>query len=475
MEGGPAIVRLAVAVFVALAGLIFVAGAQQPAGKTATRATAGQTTTKPAAKKPTKVTNKSGAARKTTTARRRRPVHRLPPVTPQQREAAIVDVNNALNAAAELNGAFEPFDNSAALVPFYERLYRLKNLDGPAVRVLHYGDSHTASDDWAAVLRQSFQAEFGDGGPGFAMPGKPFPGYRRYDVSSNSSRGWVAEGTMKRRGDGMHGLGGVSITARRVGETVTLEASGEQAELYLLQQPGGGNLDVWLDGAYHGTIKTRGELKPDATTLPGQPGNRRYRFRTSSYGPVRLLGSVVQNARGVTWETLGINGAQVSLIAEWEQSALVSQFTARDPAMIVLAYGTNEANMRSWDPNSYEAVLRGVIQRLRILSPSAAILLVGPPDCKVRSTFTLTQVVEIQRRVAYETNCAFWSWRDRMGGPGAIRNWLFAGMAQSDMIHFSRPGYQLVGKTLFQDLMHVYERFVGARMEAVSVAAREDQ
>jgi hypothetical protein len=39
----------------------------------------------------------------------------------------------------------------------------------------------------------------------------------------------------------------------------------------------------------------------------------------------------------------------------------------------------------------------------------------------------------------------------------------------------NRTGYQLVGKTMHQDLMHVYERFLGARTEATSVAAQEDQ
>jgi lysophospholipase L1-like esterase len=421
----------------------------------------------------TTATAKTGAARKKTAARRRRYVRR-PSIPSMPREVALVNVSNALRAGEELNGSFEPIDNGAALIPFFERLYRLKQAGGGAVHVLHYGDSHTASDDMPAVLRDSFQAEFGDGGPGYTLPGRPFPGYRRYDVVSNSSRGWLAEGTLKRRGDGMHGLAGVSITSKRFGETVTMHASAEQAELYFLRQPGGGNLDIWVDDAYRGTLSTDGEWKPMVTTLPGEPGPRRYLLRTATAQPIRLLGTVFQNSRGVTWETLGINGAHAGIIAEWDETLLGAHLTARDPALIVLAYGTNESNPRRWDAAAYEASLRGVITRMRGLAPAASLLLVGPPDYRIRNPQVLADLVECQRRVAVEMRCAFWDWRGRMGGPGSIRNWYFAGFAQRDLVHFTRPGYQLAGKTLYQDLMHLYARFSTVRSEAVNVASGEN-
>ena len=73
--------------------------------------------------------------------------------------------------------------NAAAMIPFYEMLYRLEQQQGTGepVRVLHFGDSHTASDDWAGEMRARFQKRFGDGGPGFTQAGRPFAGFRRYD------------------------------------------------------------------------------------------------------------------------------------------------------------------------------------------------------------------------------------------------------------------------------------------------------
>jgi len=40
---------------------------------------------------------------------------------------------------------------------------------GDAVRILQYGDSHTAGDLGVSVFRRALQARFGDGGRGFAL------------------------------------------------------------------------------------------------------------------------------------------------------------------------------------------------------------------------------------------------------------------------------------------------------------------
>lgn len=390
---------------------------------------------------------------------RRAPVKRAPAVTQVQRLEATSDVSNAM--ATEI----EPFDNGGGMVAFFERLYRL-NKDVASVHVVHYGDSHTASDDLAAALREAFQSRFGNGGPGFSMPGQPYLGYRRKDIPAyQNSRGWRTEGALFRKGDGKHGLGGVSLTATRPGETVTLRASGDTAELLFLQQPGGGSFDLWIDGQLRGSFSTDGPYGPATLDMTTVPGERSFLFKTTSEKPVRLLGTIVQNQSGVTWETAGINGAQANIITEWDDQLLASHLQRRDPGLIVLAYGTNEANSPIWDPQSYEAGLRQVVQRIRAMAPASSILLVGPPDCRIRSPRALEEVIQLQRKVAVEFRCAFWDWRSRMGGAGSIRKWAYAGMAQWDYIHFTTPGYQLVGRTMFDDMMRLYDRFVHARQE----------
>ncbi len=150
-------------------------------------------------------------------------------------------------------------DGAGALVPFFEQLSHPP--ENMSLHILQYGDSHTASDDWANQMRQDFQAKFGAGGPGYTLPGHPFLGYRRFDSKGGNSRGWYTSGIVTRKNDGIDGLGGISLTAQSAGETMTLNVECEQLELHYLRQPGGGQVEFSVDGAPIETITTEGEVR----------------------------------------------------------------------------------------------------------------------------------------------------------------------------------------------------------------------
>jgi lysophospholipase L1-like esterase len=360
-------------------------------------------------------------------------------------------------------------EGGGALVPFFEQLSHPP--ENMSLHILQYGDSHTASDDWANQLRQDFQAKFGAGGPGYTLPGHPFLGYRRFDSRGSNSRGWYTGGIVTRKDDGIDGLGGISLSAQSAGETVTLTIECEQLELHYLRQPGGGQLDFSVDGAPFAFIDTDGETGPGTYQYDAALGVHQYTLRTLSAAPVRLFGWVAQNHAGVTYETLGINGAQASLMLEWNSAVLASELMSRDPALIVLAYGTNEALSRTWTPEEYRAALSEIVRRLRATLPLASILLIGPPDCEHRLRGRLApfphldQVIEIQRAVARENGCAFWDWRAAMGGPGSVRQWVQAGLGQGDYTHLTGAGYRMTGGALFDELMAQYDRFTAIRAE----------
>jgi lysophospholipase L1-like esterase len=402
-----------------------------------------------------------------TTARKKHHKKRTPVavvhVSPVVRGAALRAISERTARPASV------LDGAGALVPFFEQLSHPPETG--SLHILQYGDSHTASDDWANQLRQEFQAKFGAGGPGYTLPGHPFLGYRRFDSHGSNSRGWYTGGIVTRKDDGIDGLGGISLTAQSAGETVTLTVECQQLELHYLRQPGGGQMEFSVDGSPFGLIDTDGESAPRTYQYAATPGVHQYTVRTISAAPVRLFGWVAQNQAGVTYETLGINGAQASLMLEWNAAVLDTELMSRDPALVVLAYGTNEALSRTWTPEEYHAGLTAIIQRLRAALPVASILLIGPPDCEHRLRGRLTpfphldQVIEIQRQVARENGCAFWDWRAAMGGPGSVRQWVQAGLGQGDYTHLTGAGYRTIGGTLFEDLMEQYNRFTAIRAE----------
>ena len=401
----------------------------------------------------------------------RRAVAKAPVVSAQVKRSSQGFVAEAMDAVAAA-----AVENSAALVPFFEQLWQLeqKRDEDQSLHILQYGDSHTASDDWANQLRLMFQDRFGNGGAGYSTAGRPFAGYRRYDVKSGQSPRWDTEGMLTKGTDGYYGLGGTSIVTQRPGEMIYLDSEGEKAELHFLRQPGGGSFRVLVDGAEAATVETDGVIGPGHWSMTAAEGLKRFTVETTSNAPVKLFGWVTEKKRGLTWETLGINGAQANVSLRWEENQMREHLGKRNPGLIVLAYGTNEAGNREWTPESYRAMFRAVMQRFRAMAPSASLLVVGPPDRAQRvkrvwsSMPKLDMIGEAQRDVAIEMGAAFWDLRERMGGSGAMKRWVYAGFAQGDFVHLTGAGYRLVGETLYKDLIAHYEEFRKIRQRVFS-------
>ncbi|MGC9947230.1 MAG: SGNH/GDSL hydrolase family protein [Bryobacteraceae bacterium] len=432
---------------------------------------AGQTsaTTKASAKKkPVKKSKKK--------ARAPRVRHYAPPrVSVKVRAASLQRV------ALQLDERPDPvIDRPGTLVPFFERLYRLSSGDSPTVHILHFGDSHTASDDWTGVLRDLFQTRFGNGGAGFSMAGIPFKGYRRFDVRGGASRFWDSEGLRTGEGDGLFGLGGVSIATERAAQSIYLDADCASVELDYLQQPGGGRVALSDNGQTVIETSTEGPFAPGFLEYATAPGHHRFEVRTLEPAPVRLFGWVTENPKGITYESMGINGAEAGLIQRWDEPMHAAYLKRRDPALIVLAYGTNEAGDSKWTEAGYLESFSEILQRLRRAVPAASILVLGPPDrfTRVKGRWRpfegVDRIVAAQQEACRQNRCAYWNTRARMGAEGSMVNWVMAGLAQGDYAHFTSLGYQRLANVLFQDIMRQYESYLKVRPDLASQAT-DDQ
>ncbi|MFM2125818.1 MAG: hypothetical protein RL328_2269 [Acidobacteriota bacterium] len=375
-----------------------------------------------------------------------------------------------------------PIENPAGLVPFFEQLYRHQRgeLPGP-VRVLQYGDSHTAADEFSGELRMLFQASFGNGGSGFSIAGKPFQSYRRRDVKSGSSNGWHTDGLVTRTGDGIYGLGGLSMTATAPRESVFLDTEASDFELYYYQQPGGGAVRLYDSGVALDMFSTSGNAGPAYYRVAAAPGLHHFELETLERQPVRLFGWVAENATGITYETFGINGAQATIATQWDPATLKDNIAHRSPDLIVLAYGTNEAGMPKWTLDAYQEMFTNLLREFREASPTASILVLGPPDRaqRVRRQWqTMARIgiiAEAQRRAALSMGCAFLDLRAEMGGSGSMLQWVKAGQAQSDHVHFTAPGYRKLGDAVYSDIMNQYAAFLKARTSIMAAASPEHQ
>jgi lysophospholipase L1-like esterase len=362
-------------------------------------------------------------------------------------------------------------ENAAVLQPFFDRLRQLEaDPRGPLVRVLQFGDSHTAADMFTGALRTLFQSKWGDGGAGFSYAGYPFAGYRIHGTRRQQSVDWRVEGTHFRDlgDDALVGMGGVSLTTEQAGSWVSLDADATSLEVQYLTQPGDGPIEIYDGEQLLGTVSTSGPTAAGRFDGKVEAGTHHFEVRTTEHAPVSLLGMTTENASGVTYEAIGLNGAEASLPLRWDEALAQTYMAAVNPALIVLAYGTNEASDHTWTEENYATMFRSLIERCRRLAPRAAILVIGPPDRELRAgrkgwvPFAgVDRIVRAQRSVCKAVGCAYWDERSRMGGFGSMHDWVAVQWAQGDHTHFTSEGYTELASALFMDIVQQYNTYEG--------------
>lgn len=373
-------------------------------------------------------------------------------------------------------GLFVPIEGSPGGEPPLARFYRAledlragQDADGK-VRVLAYGGSHTDADVYPHYVRTYLQERFGDGGHGFVHVAKPWRWYRHVDYRVEGLDYWITEHAQRRkgRGDGLYGLLGCSLAAsnkRAFGKVIPRgDSVGGEHEIYFLRQPKGGSFKVLADGKPIATVKTEADAPAAGYhrfVLPEGP--HELQIKLEGNGEVRLFGMTIEReAPGVVVDTLGITGTRASNMLQWDQEIWADNVAHRDPDLVMLFYGTNEAMDEDQPISAYEADLRAVLGRIAQAAPDASCLIMGPGDFPRRgpdgtwvSRQRVDDIIDVQRRVATEQGCGFWDTKAFMGGDLSMPLWVAAQppMAKPDHIHFTVRGYVRIGMALVDAMM----------------------
>jgi lysophospholipase L1-like esterase len=371
-------------------------------------------------------------------------------------------------------GSVGALENTAALKRFFDALARLE--EGRAhddVRVVQFGDSHTAADFETGPLRRALQSRFGDGGRGFVAIGHVYPKWVQEGLRVGNTRDFASERGKwshgKFVGDGMYGLAGASIETSQHGARAWAElmTKAPRLELSYLEQPRGGSFDVYVDGGRLARVSTSGRSVASAfRAFDVADAAHHVEVRAVGDGDVRLFGMTIDRPEaGIVLDALGINGARVTTALQWSEAHMAEQLRHRSPDLVVLAYGTNEAGDDT-PAATYERQLVDLLGRVARAVPTSACLLLGPPDRAAKSKETgmmmtmpkLLEVIETQRRVARAAGCAYYSQFDAMGGAGTIAAWAneVNSRAQKDYVHLTRDGYAYLANAFAGDLVRAY-------------------
>jgi lysophospholipase L1-like esterase len=364
-----------------------------------------------------------------------------------------------------------------ALDAFYRSLARTERKEAGAVtRILHYGDSVITSDLVSGTMRRRMQARFGDAGHGFILTANPWEWYFHNDVAHSASEGWSANRiTGPWTNDGFYGLGGVSFhTASVASAWFGTPGKGDYGrsvsrfDVYYLEQPQGGEVDLIVPGRAPELLSTRGPTKVSrvhAITVTDGAGHLTLKTRGS--GDVRVFGVALERDRaGVVYDALGANGARARLWEPMNAEHWREQMDLRSPALIVLQYGTNESEDNVVDPKSYAKQLGALIEKVKQAAPSASILVAAPLDRgekgdggKLKTRKLIPELVALQKEIAIAHDVAFWNTFEAMGGNGTIARWVKANpqLASWDLTHPTPAGAEVIGDLFYAALTAGYD------------------
>jgi lysophospholipase L1-like esterase len=385
-------------------------------------------------------------------------------------------------AATEQHGVMvadreSPTLTMAPLTAFFGDLRRLQSGQLEHVRILQLGDSHTAGDYFTADLRADFQEKFGDAGRGMMPPGLAYPGLRQLEVKVTQTGRWTIHNSLTERARGPYGISGFNATSGRAGARMGVAPTGpdgfDQASVDYLERPGGGNLEIWLDGRLTKTVPTGGIAgRPRRVVINAPDGTHSLELVARSAGITILDWSLDRHRHGIQLVSLGVVGATVNVINHWSPEIIEENLAAIRPSLVLLAFGTNEGFETEFDPDAYREAFRDIVTRLKRGAPEASIVVIGPPDgaradprchanCHWTTPSALGQVRTIQRQVAESAGVGFWDWSAVMVPDGGIDAWVHADppLARVDHVHFTAAGYERAATVLFDQLVDLYQRF----------------
>lgn len=173
---------------------------------------------------------------------------------------------------------------------------------------------------------------------------------------------------------------------------------------------------------------------------------------------------------GVTYTESGINGAAVP---SWLRTGprFEEELSLLPPDLVIFGIGINDANvpMLEFDPEVFKQGYRDLIARIHSVSPEACLLFITNNDCaftigrgrraKKISNPNTERVRQAMIELATEYNGAVFDVYGLMGGIKSSEKWVEAGLMKKDRIHFTNPGYELLGDLLYNAIETNYQKY----------------
>jgi lysophospholipase L1-like esterase len=364
---------------------------------------------------------------------------------------------------------------------FFYDLKLLQQGKRKSVTIVWIGDSHTAADFFSGQVRDNLQAQFGNAGIGTRVAGLPFYGVRQKDMTISQTGHWQYYNSLKEPYFPDYSISGFTAVSRSAGAALSLTVTDprgyDTGAVDVAEQPGGGLLSIEIDGQVVQTVTTAGRFGLLHIPFHAPAGHAQtLRVIAHAKGIEILDWSVARRDPGVLLDSFGVVGATAAVTQNWDPDLARAQLALLHPALIVLAFGTNEGASPDFSPADYAVIFGNLLNNLHQWAPGSSILIVSPTDgshhppgctsdgCPWVTLPSLAAVRQVQLQVAATHHAAVWNAAGPEMEGGGMNGWAdqVPPLGRGDHVHFTAAGYTLLGNALYGWLTQAYTDYVQA-------------
>jgi lysophospholipase L1-like esterase len=364
-------------------------------------------------------------------------------------------------------------NDSVALAPFYKKLYQLEAKNLKKISIVHIGDSHIQADFFSGMLRQQFQAAFGNAGRGLIFPYKVARTNEPSSFQTSTNVTWETKRNIFISNPLPVGIGGITIKTIDSSAFINLTVQDQAGldygftKLTMFHEKGPQAFDLMvyngavITGFINSNLLIGGAFSSVVNTDQPQKNIRLKMYkRDTLQNFTQIYGLLLENDKpGILYNATGINGAECRHINA--SKYFFDQLTLLLPDLVIISLGTNEAYPRGFDASHFQLQLDSLAKQVIKARPEAVLLFTTPAD-SYRKKYKNPDMKSARNTIVQycETNhYAYWDLYSIMGGYGSMAKWKAKNLGAPDKVHFSRGGYELQGKLMFSAFINGYTNF----------------
>ena len=366
---------------------------------------------------------------------------------------------NAISQAGRLDSVFR-------------KLVRIHAIHKGTLNIIHIGDSHLQADGITSVLRNGFQAYFGDAGRGLVFPYQLAGTNAPHDVHASSNVSWKSGRLTNTEPTVNTGICGYGIQCNQKRAYVRLSLSDpDNKQSYF-------NRMVFFLGNETAIYKlTDTNIAEPATlnTIVGKDtpsvvynsdslltGFELTRMETTSQRDFSFYGVSLERrgAPGVLYHTIGVNGARYDQFAA--NDLIWSQLSALHGDLFIVSLGTNEAQNQHVNELGIMAACDEVVRRIHTIAPRAIVLITTPAGSYYkmkRPNASMQNVADAFVRYCQDKRLPCWDLYKISGGRKGTMDWNNRDLISNDLVHYNQQGYRVQGQLLLDAFAKAYNTY----------------